>query len=87
MRLKEIDVFIVMSLTFLFIYSIWGVDISVGAIGTGNTLINLSGYMNPYDLYHFSLQLLIATWIFSVGYWCIRFHYVRVWKNGQSGKH
>lgn len=87
MGLREIDVFIVAGLTFLFIYSLWGVDISVGAIGTGNILRNLSGYANPYDFYHFSIQLLVATWTFSVGYWCLRFHYNRVVKNGKVGKH
>ena len=81
--LREIDVFIVSSLTFLFTYAVWGIDISVGAIGTGAILKNLFGYANPYDFYHFNIHLLTFIWFFTIGYLCIRFHYAR-WKNEQN---
>lgn len=82
--LREIDVFIVAGLTFLYTYALWGIDISVGAIGTGAILLNIQGYMNPYDFYHFCLHLLVATWFITLGYFMIRFHHRRVWKGGKA---
>lgn len=82
-RMGEIDVFIVAGLTFLFTYALWGIDISLGAIGTGSMLININGYMQPYDLYHICVHILVLTWFFTLGYFMIRFHYVR-WKSEQN---
>jgi len=80
-RIREIDVFITASLTFLFVYAVWSIDISVGAITTGSYIITITGYSNAFNFYHNNIILLIAIFFMTIGYFLIRFHHIRTWKN------
>lgn len=80
MILKEIDVFVFTGLVFLFTYSLWGIDISVGAMLSGGVILSVDGIINPVNYYHAHLLLSIYSFLSLIGWILFRIHYDR-WKN------
>ena len=80
-KIREMDVFITSGLTFLFMYAVWSIDISVGAIATKTHIITILGYSDAFNFYHNNIVLLITIFFVTMGYFLVRFHNMRVWKN------
>jgi len=76
---NELNSLILFVLVSLFMYSIWQIDISFGAILTGSKVITASGYEDPMNWYHKHLSSSIYIMLAIIAFFLLNMHY-RDWK-------
>lgn len=75
MKIKEIDLLVVMGLTIFFMTAIWGIDVSFGAVFVNGIVRTIHGPQSPLDFYHANMVYAQLSFILTISWFSIRIHY------------